>query len=308
MTYEKLDIDIATAENVLERHWGSKVEELTAISGGNLSRVFVFNFEGKGYVIRFSDIKDAFARESFISRLLSTQGIPYPRCFAIGEFGHLVYSISERMEGKVLADLPDDQKRGVQSDLVQLITRMNQVRLGPTKGFGWITSEGEGSHPTWGDYLKSFYKEDQTDNFWENWHELFRSSFLEKGVFEECYARLMHFAPYNAPHRYFVHNDCHAWNILSDGRTITGIIDGNCVYGDFIIDLSIAEGAVPGHNAAQAFREYYEQSDIAVPDYKERLLGARYYKGLDGLRFYAKMGWRPQYDKLRDFLLALTDD
>ncbi|TDF92372.1 phosphotransferase family protein [Paenibacillus piri] len=306
MDYRKPDIGLTEAMSLLDRYWGRQTDHVTAVSGGNLSSVFFFDSEGKGFVLRVSAIPDAFKRDRCISELLTSQGVPYPRCYKEDTAGPFVFSISDRIEGGVLADLPEAQKNELVPELVGLITRMNQVELGPTSGFGWIGPAGDGTYVSWEAYLHDFYKEDQKGNFWENWHELFRSGFLERDVFEECRARLLHYAPYNAPHRYFVHNDCHAWNLITDGRSLTGIIDGNCLYGDFVIDISIAEGAIPGKDAIQAFQDHYERMGIGIPDFKERLLGARYYKGLDGLRFYAKTGRKSSYDSLRSFLLSLT--
>ncbi|WP_409346510.1 phosphotransferase family protein [Paenibacillus sp. MBLB4367] len=303
----KSDIDVTAAAALLEHYWGCSVTDVTFLTGGNLSSVFSFNHSGSGYVIRFSGLEDAFQTERYIADLLSAQGVPYPRVIGQGTAGSCVYAISERVEGIVVADLPEDGKSALLPDLVRVIAKMNQVKLdSSSSGYGWIDPDGNGRYPAWERFLVSFFQEDQTGTFWEGWHDLFHTSFLEKDVFEECYARLMSYAPYNAPHRYFVHGDCHAWNILSDGRGITGIIDGNCVYGDFLIDVSIAEGVIPGRNVILAFRDHYERLGIPIPDFKERMLGARYFKGLDGLRFYAKMGWKPAYKKLKSDLLALV--
>jgi hygromycin-B 4-O-kinase len=218
----------------------------------------------------------------------------------------LTYSVSERLAGGMLADLPDERKGKLLPDLVRVISRMNQMDVSATKGFGWLDADGNGKYDSWQQYVVDFYKEDQTGSFWENWTDLFHTTFLEKDVFEECYARLMAFAPYNAPHRHFVHNDCHAWNLLTDGRTITGIIDANSAYGDYFVDLSIAETAIPGCDVMHAFKDEQERKGIEVIHFKERLLGAKYYKGLDALRFYAKMGWKDAYGNTRNQLLHLV--
>ncbi|CAM4338722.1 aminoglycoside phosphotransferase family protein [Paenibacillus alkaliterrae] len=304
--YEKPSLDIGAVKRLLEQRSRIEAEDIAPVSGGNLSSVFFFKQGGKEFVIRFSDLAGSYDRERYISRLLASQGVPYPRVLDDGKLGSLSYSISEKLEGGMLADVPEEQRGGLMPDLVKHISAMNRVDVSSTRGYGWLDGSGGGTYETWEQFAADVYKEEQNGTFWENWTELYHTTFLEKDVFEECYARLMAYAPYNAPHRHFVHNDCHAWNLLTDGRTITGIIDANCIYGDFLIDLSIAESAIPGHDVIQAFRDYQERQGIAMPHFKERLLGARHYKGLDGLRFYAKMGWRPAYDYLRGFLLNLT--
>ena len=306
--YEKPNMDIAAVEALLESYYGKKVQEVSITAGGNLSTVFFFKHEGQSYVIRFSELKGAFETERYISELLASQGVPYPRILTLSKAGSISYAISERIEGGVAADLSEEQRMFLVPDLIRKVSIMNHVDVGSTTGFGWINASGNGMYPSWQEYLVSFYQEDQTGTFWEGWYDLFHTTFLEKDVFDECYARLMAFSSYNAPYRHFVHNDCHAWNLISDGRTVTGIIDANAMYGDFLIDISLAGGLLPpSHNLVLAFRDYQEQRGITFPSFNERLLGAYYYKGLDGLRFYAKMGWKDAYDGAKTFLLNLTN-
>lgn len=306
MSYQKPEVDHSAVEMVAKERFGGIAERIAPLSGGNLSSVFAFDCAGGKYVIHFSGMIDSFLKEGFLSKLLCSHGVPFPRHFARGEYKDWTYSISERMEGKMLADWPYERKKEVVPDLVKVVTRMNQADVGATTGFGWLNASGDGVYQTWEQFVVSFYREDQEGTFWEGWTDLFRDSFLEKDVFEECYSRLLDFTPYNAPHRYFVHGDCHPWNLLSDGSTITGVIDPNCMYGDFLIDISVLAGSLPGTGIVDQFLSYYEQMGIDVPNFKERLLGATYFKGVDGLRFYAKMGRRASYDYLRNTLLNLV--
>ncbi|SDX04052.1 phosphotransferase family protein [Paenibacillus sp. CF384] len=304
--YEKPNLSITEIEDVLSAHLESGVTEITPMSGGNLSSVFSFMHAGRGHVIKFSDMAGAYETDRYISHLLASQGIPFPRILGQGQAGHLGYVIIERIEGGNLADCTEEQQRNQLPELIRILTRINHVELGSTSGYGWIKPTGDGTYLTWKDYLVDVFGEDQTGNFWENWYDLFQTTCLEKEVFDECYSRLMAYSVYNEPHRHFIHGDFHQWNILSDGKRITGIIDGNCAYGDFLVDLAILDRHMPGLQVVQAYQAYQEQAGIEIPNFKERLLGAYYFKGMDGLRFYAKMGWNDAYQSTRNFLLNLN--
>lgn len=302
-------ISITDVQAILQRHWDCSTEDVTAIEGGNFSTVYFFTMEGQEYVIRFNDaVEGSFQKEQYIVNLLSSQGVPYPKIVGHGKEGIYSYCISERIKGIVLAELKQEQKVEVLPDLVRIITEMNQVQLAKTTcGFGPLTDGGNGEFSSWVEYIKAFYGEDQTGTFWENWYDLFRTTCLERDVFDECYGRLLTYCEYNAAHRHFVHNDCHEWNILSDCRSITGIIDANGLYGDFLIDIATIEDAVPGKDVAETFRIHYEKMGRPIPNFSERLTGARYFKGLDRIRFYAKMGWNNAYEKHRNRLLSLPN-
>ncbi|MEF3307789.1 aminoglycoside phosphotransferase family protein [Paenibacillus sp. GYB004] len=304
--YEKPSLAISEIEEVLRNHFGPGVAELTPLAGGNLSSVFSFVYEGKDYCVKFSDLAGAYETERYVSDLLSGQGIPFPKCLVLGNTGQLAYVIMERIAGRNLGDCTEEEQLHQLPELIGILASLADVEVGSTTGYGWIRPDGNGSYESWKDFVVAFNSEDQTGTFWENWHDLYRTSCLERDVFEEIYNRLMAYVPYNESHRGFIHGDFHQWNMLSDGKRITGIIDGNCMYGDCLVDLAILDRHMPRSGVIQTYQDYLTKAGKVIPDFKERLLGAYYFKGLDGLRFYAKMGWKDAYLGTRQFLLNLT--
>ncbi|MBO9597304.1 MAG: aminoglycoside phosphotransferase family protein [Cohnella sp.] len=304
--YEKPNLAISEIKEVLRSHFGSGTAEITPLAGGNLSSVFSFNHEGKGYCVKFSDLAGAYETERYVSDLLSGQGIPFPKCLALGKTGRLAYVIMERIDGRNLGDCTEEEQAYQLPELIGILSRLADVDVGGTCGYGWIGPDGNGAYTSWKDFVVAFHAEDQTGTFWENWHDLYRTSCLERDVFEEIYNRLMAYVSYNESYRGFIHGDFHQWNILSDGTRITGIIDGNCMYGDFLVDLAILDRHMPRSSVIQTYQDYQAKAGKVIPNFKERLLGAYYFKGLDGLRFYAKMGWKDAYQGTRQFLLNLV--
>ncbi|GGG69581.1 aminoglycoside phosphotransferase family protein [Paenibacillus radicis (ex Gao et al. 2016)] len=303
--YNKPNVAINDIEKVLQNHFGPGVTKITPLLGGNLSSVFSCMLEEKGYVVKFSDLEGAYETEHYVSKLLSGQGIPFPKSLALGKMGQFTYSIMERVEGRNLSDCTLEEQNRQLPEIIDILTRMAATDVGATRGYGWIGADGNGSHASWKDFVVAVNAEDQTGTFWENWHELFSTSCLERDVYEEIYGRLMNYVSYNEANRGFIHGDFHQWNILSDGTRITGIIDGNCMYGDSLIDLAILDRHMPRSGVVEAYQSYQEKGEMVIPNFKERLMGAYYFKGLDGLRFYAKMGMRDAYVGTRHFLLNL---
>jgi hygromycin-B 4-O-kinase len=213
--------------------------------------------------------------------------------------------ISEKVSGHPLAGCTPEQQRRMLPEVIRILTRMNDVNLGETSGYGFIQSSGNGTYSSWKEHVVACNAEDQAGTFWEGWYDLFVTSCLEKNVFDEIYSRLLTYCVYNEPHRHFVHGDFHQWNLLSDGQRVTGIIDSNGKYGDFLIDLATLDWHLKYLDVIREYENYQRQTGTVIPDFHERLVGAKYYNGLIGLRFYAKMGWNDAYFKLRDELLSL---
>ena len=308
--YKKPIVEISEVEDVLREHFSTEVTGIMPLEGsGNISTVFCFRSREKEYIIKFGDLAGGFETEKFISTLLSSQGIPFPLCMGLGKFKTLNYVISEMISGHILNRCSQEHQLRMIPEVIQILTRMNHVKLGATKGYGRINSSGDGVNNSWKEHIIETYAEEQKDRFWEGWYSLFKTSCLEKDVFDECYNRLLAYSTHNEPFRYFIHGDFHQYNILSDGQRITGIIDSNGKYGDFLIDLAILEWHIKTHlklDVVQEYQNHQQEVGITVPNFKERLIGAKYYNGLVGLRFYAKMGWNESYFELRDELLNLV--
>ncbi|MBM7566049.1 phosphotransferase family protein [Paenibacillus sacheonensis] len=296
-------IAAAEIESAIGHHLGEGAAAITPVSGGNLSSVFSFELQGKEYIIKFSELEHAYETEAYVSELLRKHGIPFPRCVGQGKSGIRAYSILERIPGHNLVDCTATEQADQLPELIGMLTAMNRIELGETGGYGWIKPDGMGTYPTWKAYVEAFFSEEQT-GFWEGWLEI---PALEKDVAAECYERLLAYAAFNEPHRHFVHGDVSPWNILSDGRRITGIIDGNFAYGDFLVDLATLKLMSGELDVVQAYREHNERLGIYIPDFNERMIGACYFKGLDGLRFFAKMGWDDAYRNMRKFLFSLAN-
>jgi len=305
--YEKPTLEASEVEAVLSKYFGSNVTGITSLEGGNLSAVFSFAVLDKEYVIKFSELAGSFETERFISGLLTSQGIPFPVCLGQGNYKSCHYLISEKINGLNLANCSPEQQRQLIPEVIQLLTRMYHVELGTTHGYGFINSKGNGTYNSWREHVIASNAEDQAGTFWEGWYSLFKTSCLEKDVFDECYNRLLVYSSYNEPHRHFIHGDFHQFNILSDGQHITGIIDTNSKYGDFLVDLATLDWHLRKLDVILAYQNYQQQIGISIPNFKERMLGAKYYNGLIGLRFYAKMGWNNAYFGLREELLSLTN-
>ncbi len=306
MSHVKPEVNVSQVQRLLDSRFGQAIVNLSAAEvNGNFSSVFFFSHAGTEYVIRFGQADADYRKERRIADMLAMHGVPYPRIVAVGEEDRYLYAISERVQGNIVADLGPEQKIAILPDLIRSISHMNQIHLGNTTGYGWLTDDGNGAYATWSAAVEGMFANRQPGSFWDNWMTLFETSCMERKVFEELYPRLIAYSNFNAPHRHFVHNDCHQWNILSDGRRITGIIDANAWYGDFLIDIVTIEDAIPGQDVAEAFRRHYDALGNPIEHYDERLRGARYLKGIDCLRFYAKMGWDHAYVELRDQLLNL---
>lgn len=303
--YEKPTLETPEVEEVLSNYFGSKVTGVTPLQGGNLSAVFSFSISDKEYVIKFSELEGMFETERFISILLTSHEIPFPSCLELGKYKSFNYLISEKIHGFLLANCTPEQQRHLLPEVIQLLTRMNRVETGKTQGYGFINKNGNGTHRSWKEHIMAIHAEDQTGTFWEGWHSLFQTSCLEKDVYDECYNRLLACSDYNAPHRYFIHGDFHQFNILCDGQRITGIIDTNSKYGDFLVDLATLDWHLRKLDVILEYENYQQRMGISIPYFKERLMGARYYNGIIGLRFYAKLGMNDAYFGLRNELLNL---
>ncbi|WP_282942385.1 aminoglycoside phosphotransferase family protein [Paenibacillus sp. RC67] len=304
----KPDLQMDEVVKLIKLSMKGNIENIMEYKGGNMNQVFSFDCDGKGYILRVghkqgSTLQEVRNKQNLLNQFVF-HGAPLALNMDAGEYEELIYQIAVRLDSTTLSELNADQKKGAKSGLAGILSRMHRVDVSSSKGYGWITSTGDGEFSSWGQFARSFYLSEQ-QGFWENWTDLFETSFLERDVFTECYNRMLHYVQYNEDYRYLLHNDCHESNIIVNNGEIVGLIDGNFMYGDFIKDLAGWIDPANHHGLNEVFLETYEQQGFPLERLEERLLGCHYFSGLDSMRFYAKANRRKDYDWVRNRLLSL---
>ena len=303
----KPEMNTEAALGYLRQIEGEGVSDVAPIDMGELSKVYSYTKNGREYVIHFKNDPETLKKVKFISDQYASCGVPMPRILAVGTCGNAHYSIAEKAAGTPVISQAGPDIRGVLPDLVRQFTRLNQIGVEPFSGFGWVRPSGEGSSKTWTEFLVSLFDEEQ-EGFYQGWTSLFESSFLEKDVFERIYAAMMERIGHAPEERYLVHGDFHFGNMLARDQAITGIVDWEmAMYGDFMFDLAVLHLWAPKAQFPQRVREVWAEEGRSIPYFEERLLGYQLFKGLDGLRFYAKKGDKPAYDFTKNHLFALLE-
>ncbi|WP_246294082.1 phosphotransferase family protein [Paenibacillus planticolens] len=289
-----------SAQAFLQQILNSPVTDVRPIEQGEVSKVFSYKQQDDEFIIHFNSSCEGFVRERYVHDLFASQGIPVPRVLEIGRANEALYfSIAEKVPGRTIISYPEAEIKQILPDLVRQFTNMNEVQLGQTEGYGWIQPSGDGSHRSWPEFLASFFQEEQT-GFWHGWYALFEDSFLEKDVFQRLYGMMMELSKYSPQQRYLVHGDFHLGNMLTDGHRVTGIVDWEMAfYGDFVFDLATQHLWTPQLQIPELVRSTWAAEGRDIPHFEERLRCALLFKGIDGLRFYAKKGDRNAYDSVK---------
>lgn len=308
MTGFQPEMDPKAAERLLQAILKEPISDLRPIEGGELSKAYSYRLRDREFVVRFNRNGEGFRKERYIFEHFAPQGLPIPRMHEVGRAGELYYSIADKIPGKSLVTYPEDDVAKLVPEVVRVFTDMNRIRPAGTRGYGWIQPSGDGAYDDWVSFLTSFFQEEQT-GFWEGWHELFERSFLERDLFDRWYALMIDLARSAPEERYLVHGDFHFGNMLSDGSALTGVVDWEmAMYGDFVFDLATQHLWTPHFRVPQTVRETWAREGVDIPRFEERLLCALLFKGLDGLRFYAKQGNKDAYDSAKRQIAGFIRD
>jgi len=301
--------DTATVARLLREQLNDDVEEIRELAGGFFSRAFAFSAGGRDYVVRLNaedHAAESFAKDDYAWRHFASSTLPIPRIVATGTFDGSAFAISERVAGRTLDSCTPAERRAVLPALLDTLDAIGQVSVSASGGYGDWDSNGQGRFASWPDFLASA-ADNHPDGYYANWHDFFRSSFLERDLYESVFQRMMDLVTNLPAQRSLVHNDFQFENVLTDGTRITGVIDwANALYGDPLYDVAwlIWQSANPGwwyDDGAAILGARYG----SLPHYAERIACYQFHIGLDHLRFYTRTDNRPMYDTTREWLLSV---
>ncbi len=299
MSTVKTVVNINDVLNFLKVHFDSNIKSVKFIKGGKTSQAFSYTSQGSNFVIRINKKKGRFEKDLYAFNHFKTKTIPIPKILDIGKFNPGYFCcISKHAVGKNLDEWNDDTHRKLLPQLISILKEIHKLEpLG--NGYGDWDTTGNAPHDSWKDAILP--KKDRTDNL-----ESPKASFYEKDVVKRLEIALEKFMPFITEDRYLVHGDYGFNNIVSDGKSITGVLDwGESMFGDFMYDVSWLEFWSSNINYGQIFKEHYHSNGIEVPNFNERLICYQLDLGIGSLNFFAKSEQRDSYIWTRDKLLSL---
>lgn len=234
-------------------------------------------------ILRLAPELEAFEKERYASEHFSSR-LPIPRLAKLGTFDENIYfAVSVRAPGDVLANLDQATVDEMLPQFIALIDdiRNTQLPLPPT--FGWWERSGEGLNRTWNSYLLPI---SSSDGY--HWPQLMREGRVDCQLLQmaqEVLATLTRFCP---EERHLIHGDFGLQNVLSDGQSITGVIDwGEARYGDFLYDVAWLDFCWPSYSFSEILYRRFLTIGLQVQNYQERLLWYKLHCALGLMPFFA---------------------
>jgi hygromycin-B 4-O-kinase len=305
MSSFKTAVSVDEAKDYLKNIAGSEISNVVPIDMGELSRVFSFSKGNKEFILHLRTDRDSLDKAKYMYDQYSGYSIPIPKVVSIGNAGQLYYSITEKAPGRPISTFQPEEVELILDELAKEFTNVNNINIDKSKGYGWFSPSGTAAFNTWTECLEDFFNIESS--FYGDWTRLYEESFLERDIFENLYARMLDLTKYSPEEPYLVHGDFHLGNMLSDGSKITGIVDWEmAMYGDFMLDLGVMHFWAPDLRFPQRVKEAWEEKGRIIEHFEERLLCYQIFKGIDGLRFFAKKNEKPSYEYVKGKLEALV--
>ena len=231
----KPTLPITAVQQFLHNSIASTATQLEPLPEGEESQAFRFIADGQAYVIRINPAIARFKKDHYAHHHFHGPFIPSPHIFAIGHIDeNHAFCISEYLVGGTLQAADQQTLRRLLKPTLQTWSAISQTDISHTIGYGDVDHTGAGRFASWQAYLGSLF-----DARYYQWAE------VATGVGAAELGRLLQ--PLQAsivcmPElRALVHGDFGANNLLTDGLTITGVLDWDCaLYGDPLFDIATA--------------------------------------------------------------------
>ncbi len=277
---------------LLQHQFKEPISDLQTIEGGQVARTFAFRAGAQEYILRFNDASHmpiSFAKEAMLSQRILPSQIPFPPVLQVGKWRGFHFAISQRLPGKTLMELPIQEVEQLLPQVIAILDAIHHIDVSQSKNYGTFDELGIGLYPDWRSSLVQVREEEEDWNYYGKWHALFERTFLERKLFDDLFERMVALLDYCPAERYFLHGSYSLNNILAHEGKITGVVDWlSAQYGDFVYDIAGLDFWIPELNMRERCLQYYQERQISIPFYEERVLCYEYHSMLDAMRFFAK--------------------
>src|SRR5487761_1708948 len=243
------------------------VAEFRPLGDGTESETYRFKNGSRTYVLRANRGAAGFWKDALAHRRFATRSLPIPAVLEVERIDdEHAYCISEYLAGVTLQDLPAADLRYVLAPTADVMIAIAASDVDGLQGFGPFNEFGEGVHNSWRGFLTSI-----ADGNLYDWSAACR--YIDHGRIGRFLARLNELAEQCPEIGKLVHGDFGSNNLLTDGRTISGVIDwSEAMLGDPLYDVANLFFWRPWRECMEQQARYFEpglHGDRAV---EERLL------------------------------------
>ncbi len=292
---------------LLNEHFSTPVTDLVHMEGGSVARTFAFRVGGQDYIVRFNLDKmltSNFPKEAYLWQKLASTHIPMPPIIQVGRLEELHFAISRKMPGKMLVEHTPTEVVQMVPQIMETLDAIHHIGVSNTRGYGVFNYHGKGMSRSWHNFLKRVADEEVEQNYYGKWHHMFDDTFLERNVFDNFYQHMLHLLAFCPEQRYLVQGSTSLNNMLAQDGKITAILDWlDARYGDLVYDIAGLDYWYPWLHVSERFQQFYQERQVLVPAYEERMLCYQCYITLDGMRFYAKSDQEKSYQTIRTRML-----
>ncbi len=292
----------------LDDELDSKPLNLKFIGAGMFSQAFAYDTEGdesnESFVIRINSGRVDFDKDRYAYTHFAAPHLPIPPIIRSGRFGgQAFFAISPRILGRTLEDvthLPDTTLR----NLFQTMCAIHQTDISHTAGWGLLNGKGQAADASWLAHLRAFHNH----KFPFTWAELLNETCLQEHHLQEFMGHFEAHLPFCAAERSLLHGDFGFSNVLVDGETVTAVLDwAESRYGDFIYDVAYLDYYSSHIPYGRVFKQFYDEQQIDIPYFAERLRCYKLFHGIGGLAIEAILddeeGYQRELDRLQAVIL-----
>jgi len=204
--------------------------KLIPLSAGEESRVYLLFEDGREYILRVNRSNFGFKKDAFAHKHFHSASLPIPAVLAIGDLdGTHSFCITARIHGTTLQDLSQEEVRYTLQPTANIMRCIRECDISRTRGFGPFDQHGIGLHSSWRSFLQSPVHQE-----WAGISYLVWSTAIQPAL-----EKLLRLSEKAQDIRSLVHGDFGSNNVLSDGCSITGIIDwSEAMIGDPLYDVA----------------------------------------------------------------------
>lgn len=248
---------------LVHRELGESVITLETLRSGAWSSAIAATTHSGEYVVRFAVTPDDFFCDANAAAF-STDHLPIPRVYGIGEFDHRFWCISDRMPGVHLDELSTEQMKLTLPSLARMLIAIRDVDSPFSTGYGGWNNDGNGVFPSFADQLLDV-ENDVPDSRGGGWKQFLNQHNYARQIFSDGVILLNKLCVYLPTDRHLIHEDTINYNVVVDNNRISGVFDwGTAMWGDAVYDLAWF----------RFWNPWYPQWEVlGIPGYLEREVG-----------------------------------